>query len=329
MMDVVQASVVEPIIRAIPCSELWTERLLDECDLAPQLLEDQRGIMPLYAGERFLCALSRKLGDNAFNYRAGAGTLAGNEDEVAHIPLDFSVTGLDAAKSFVGQLDRVLTGTRFFWTLEGRTFWMLRTTGTTDWSDLWPVAQYNLSVMLTGMRRLFGHSLKPTGIRLGSDRCPEKLPDDLAGLPLQTAAPYTGLGFDIGVLVAANRPHSPGSIPSGRLPIQELSDADTATITACLRQYLYSERTDRLAERAARAFGVSLRTYQRRLSRLGTSHSHLVADARLAMAFQLLSDADRPITAISLELGYASPGDFTRFFKSRTGVTPSTYRAGV
>ena len=326
-MNVVQASVIEPIIRAIPCSELWTEHLLDECGLAPQLLEEQRGVMPLYAGERFLCALSRKLGDDTFNYRSIAGTLAGDEGEVASIPLDFSVTGLDAAKNFMSQLDSVLTGTRFFWALEGRTFWLLRTTGTTDWSDLWPVAQYNLSILLAGMRRLFGHSLRPTGIRLGSDRRPEKLPDDLAGLPLQTAAPYTGLGFDIGLLATAYTPNSPGSTPSGRSPIQELSDADA--VTGCLQQYFYSERTDRLAERAARAFGVSLRSYQRNLSRLGTTHSRLVANARLGMAFELLSDPDRSITAISVDLGYAHPGDFTRFFRSRTGVTPSTCRASL
>lgn len=329
MLHVVQSDVIEPIIRAIPRSELWTEHLLEECGLAPSLCHSQRGVMPLFAGERFLCALSRKLGDDSFNYRSLAGTPAGDEDRVANIPLDLSLTGLDAAKTFVGQCDSVLTGTRFFWALEGRTVWLLRTTGTTDWSDLWPVVQYNLSIILEGMRRLFGRSLRPTGIRVGSDRRPEKLPDDLAGLPLQTAAPHTGLGFDIGALGVAFTPHSPGSPQAAQPPMQELCDADTAAITACLRQFLCSERSDRLAERAARAFGVSLRSYQRSLSQRGTTHSRLVADARLGMAFELLSDPDRSITAISVDLGYAHPGDFTRFFKSRTGVTPGEYRADL
>lgn len=328
-MDVVKGSVIEPIIRAIPRSERWTEHLLDQCGLPPPLLEAQRGVIPLYAGERFLCELSRKLGDDAFNYRSIADTLAGGEAEVANIPIDLSLTGLDAAKKFVGECDRVLTGTRFFWALEGRIFWLLRTTGTTDWSDLWPVTQYNLSIILVGMRRLFGRSLRPTGIRLGSDRHPGKLPDDLAGVPVQTAAPYTGLGFDIGALPAAYTPYSPGSTASGRSPIQEHSITGTAGITACLRQYLHSEQTDRLAERAARAFGVSLRSYQRNLSRLGTTHSRLVADARLGMAFEFLSNPDRSITEISIDLGYAHTTDFTRFFRSRTGVTPSTYRASL
>ena len=328
-MHVVQANVIEPIITANPRSELWTERLLDECGLPPNLCYSQPGVMPLFAGERFLCAISRKLGDDTFNYRSVADTPAGEDDKVANISLDLSVTGLDAAKTFVGQCDSVLTGTRFFWALEGRTFWLLRTTGTTDWSDLWPVTQYNLSIILAGMRRLFGRSLRPTGVRLGSDRRPEKLPDDLAGVPVQTAAPYTGLGFDIGALPAAYTPYSPGSTASGRSPIQEHSIAGTAGITACLRQYLYSEQTDRLAERTARAFGVSLRSYQRNLSRLGTTHSRLVANARLGMAFELLSDPVRSIPALSVDLGYAHPGDFTRFFRSRTGVTPSTYRASL
>lgn len=327
-MHVVLANVVEPIIRANPRSELWTEHLLDECGLPPNLCYSQPGVMPLFAGERFLCAISRKLGDDTFNYRSVADTLAGEDDKVANISLDLSVTGLDAAKTFVGQCDSVLTGTRFFWTLEGRTFWLLRTTGTTVWSDNWPVAQYNLSIILAGMRRLFGRSLRPTGIRLGSDRRPEKLHDDLADLPLQTAAPYTGLGFHIGALVEAFTPHSPGSPPFGQSPMQELSDTDTAAITACLRQFLSSEKSDRLAERAARAFGMSLRAYQRSLSKLGTTHSRLIMDARLGMAFELLSDPGRSITAISVDLGYAHPGDFTRFFQSRTGVTPSTYREG-
>ena len=51
-MHVVKANVIEPIIRVIPRSDLWTEHLLDECGLAPSLYQSQRGVMPLFAGGR-------------------------------------------------------------------------------------------------------------------------------------------------------------------------------------------------------------------------------------------------------------------------------------
>ena len=97
-------------------------------------------------------------------------------------------------------------------------------------------------------------------------------------------------------------------------------------MAALLSRLILSGTTDRLSERAAQAFGMSVRSYRRHLAELGWSHRRLLADARLKLALELLSDAGLDVTEIALELGYAFPGDFTRFFRSRTGLPPSRYR---
>ena len=38
---------------------------------------------------------------------------------------------------------------------------------------------------------------------------------------------------------------------------------------------------------------------------------------------------DEPITSVALELGFSSPGNFSRFFKEHMGVSPSTFRRGA
>jgi AraC-like DNA-binding protein len=59
---------------------------------------------------------------------------------------------------------------------------------------------------------------------------------------------------------------------------------------------------------------------------MGTTHAHLLADVRLDMALGLLADDGNGVTGIAMELGYAHPGDLTRFFKARMGVSPAAFR---
>jgi AraC-like DNA-binding protein len=40
---------------------------------------------------------------------------------------------------------------------------------------------------------------------------------------------------------------------------------------------------------------------------------------------RLMQRAD-PLTSVALDLGFSTPGNFSRFFKEHMGVTPSHYR---
>ena len=69
---------------------------------------------------------------------------------------------------------------------------------------------------------------------------------------------------------------------------------------------------DASLEKIARAIGLSPRTLQRQLIERGTSFRTLIAEIRFNLACDWLSDNDMTIEAISYELGYSDPSNFTR-----------------
>jgi len=78
---------------------------------------------------------------------------------------------------------------------------------------------------------------------------------------------------------------------------------------------------------AVRAMGVSERSLQRQLRRVGTSFRHEVDAARIRAARTLLADTDQKITAIALEVGCATLQHFSALFRRMTGETPTAWRA--
>lgn len=77
----------------------------------------------------------------------------------------------------------------------------------------------------------------------------------------------------------------------------------------------------------ARAMGKSVRGIQRELDVAGTGFRELSNNLRAARAKELLQDCGLSITTISTELGYSSPANFTRAFRSATGMTPRDFRS--
>ncbi|MFT7596262.1 MAG: AraC-like DNA-binding protein [Paracoccaceae bacterium] len=330
-LDIVNASVIEPVLKALPFRPGLIESTLERSGLPASLLYQADGLVPLYAAKGFLCQIALAVGDDLFPFHSiqnDDGAVFPGELTIFNPPSGaIYLTGLDGAKDFVGKLDSAITGTRFFWTLEGGTFWVLRTAYAARLSELWPVVQYNLSAMLRGMQQLFGPDLLPTAVRTGSQPAPTRLPTALLGIPVQSGPEIAGLGFDATRLFRIGSMQRPRKKTAGPTAYQQLDGLNEATLSACILQFLQNGATDHLGRRAAAAFGMSPRTYQRRLAEMGTSHSVLRNNARFSAACQMLNDSDRSMTAISLDLGYAHSGDFTRFFRRRTGITPSQYRA--
>jgi AraC-like DNA-binding protein len=326
-LDVVNAGILEPALAGLPLSLLQTEQMLESCGLAPTLAHEPRGVIPLYAAKKFLCQVNLKLGDPNFGFdMVYKSSLQKGSDGIANIPLPDHQSGLDAAKEFVGKLDNTLTGTRYFWTLEGNTFWILRTAFGAEMSERWAIVQYNLSIVLSGMQKIYGSDLSPVAARTGSLPFTERRPEVLFGVPLQHGPERAGVGFDTTELFRRTDVQQTRLRPMAPTPFQPLEALNETFLSACLLNFLQEGSTDKLVTRAASAFGLTDRTYQRRLAEMGTSHSRLRDNARMSVAFDKLCDSSQSILSVSLDLGYANAGDFTRFFRRRSGLTPSQYR---
>jgi AraC-like DNA-binding protein len=323
-LHIVTGEAITPVLGSVPCSVESLLRISEGVGFPAAFIENPFGFVPLHATEHLLFLIQQRVGDPTFLFRSLEldAEERRNSDSVIHIPLPTGRTGFEAVAGFVQELNRRITGTRFLTAIDDDRLWVLRTTGATEWSDEWSVQQYNLTIVLTGVRRAIGHRLSPVVLRLSCLPDRIALPEELADLPVELARDSFGLAFSLSDLSRTGF-RLPGA---GRdLPGPDEPDALTAVATL-LSRLILSGTTDRLSERAAQAFGMSVRSYRRHLADLGKSHGSLLADARLKLALELLLNADLDVTEIAMELGYAFSGDFTRFFRGRTGLSPSRYR---
>ncbi|MEH6551132.1 MAG: AraC family transcriptional regulator [Pseudomonadales bacterium] len=81
-------------------------------------------------------------------------------------------------------------------------------------------------------------------------------------------------------------------------------------------------------EDVASSLNMSPRALQRRLKEIGLSYRELVDDYRRELAIVYIRQPDISQGEISYQLGFSSSSNFSRAFKSWTGVTPGQYREG-
>ncbi len=72
--------------------------------------------------------------------------------------------------------------------------------------------------------------------------------------------------------------------------------------------------------------GISVRSFQRKLSGMGLSYSGLIDVVRFENAAKRLRDTDAKIIDVAFSCGYADPAHFTRAFRRISGTTPREFR---
>ncbi len=96
------------------------------------------------------------------------------------------------------------------------------------------------------------------------------------------------------------------------------------TLKLMLPSYL-DEGTPTVAEIAEMA-GISVRSFQRKLSSLGLTYSGLLEAVRFENAAERLRNTDAKIIDVAFCSGYTDPAHFTRAFRRVSGVTPRQFR---
>ena len=79
-------------------------------------------------------------------------------------------------------------------------------------------------------------------------------------------------------------------------------------------------------ELVATAIGISVRTLQRRLHRIGATYAGVASQVRCDAALRMLKNPERRIGEVARTLGYADHPHFTRAFHRWTGLTPREFR---
>lgn len=83
----------------------------------------------------------------------------------------------------------------------------------------------------------------------------------------------------------------------------------------------------KVAEKVAEVVGLSRsRFFELFHDQLGTSPLVYWNAMRLEEALTRLNSREENMTSMAMELGFSTPGNFSRFFRDHRGVTPTTYR---
>lgn len=98
----------------------------------------------------------------------------------------------------------------------------------------------------------------------------------------------------------------------------------TGSLRQLIRVLLQAGAPD--IDQAATAAGMSVRSFQRRLTEENLNYSRLVDQVRFEAATSWLQDPSIQIIDIALELGYTDASNFTRAFKRWTGISPREFR---
>ena len=80
-------------------------------------------------------------------------------------------------------------------------------------------------------------------------------------------------------------------------------------------------------EQIARSMGVDRRTVHRRLASEGATFTDVLDDARADLARHLVEGRRHTFTEVAELLGFASPSNFSRWFRDRFDATPRQWRA--
>jgi AraC-like DNA-binding protein len=73
-------------------------------------------------------------------------------------------------------------------------------------------------------------------------------------------------------------------------------------------------------------FGMSTRSFQRKLADYGVSYLDIRNRVRSHIAKCMLAETSVPVTSIALQLGYSETSAFSRGFKMQIGQTPADFR---
>ena len=181
--------------------------------------------------------------------------------------------------------------------------------------------------LVVGFQSALGDAFQPTLIRIKPSASSKEWPSHFLGVPIESDAPETELLFARSCLAHANplrrEVSATPQLVAERERYQEDAKKSLLRNDTCswIRAHLPSGNCD-LTQLATR-LNCDKRTLQRRFEQeLSCRFSDLVDDVRAEMCLPLLESGIYPMQAIAEQLGYATSGNFSRFFQRRYGCTP-------
>jgi AraC-like DNA-binding protein len=317
-IPLVRTSSVRPVIDYLDRAAIRPARSLER---ARALLRDPRLLIPVaYAGFLFAEAQRCAAADD-FALRVGEATRLVELGEWGAL-LRESVTVAGTLRACMTTATRFNSGQRFRAVQIGNEVWFTVRITPRVTQGRAMVSQFNLMMMLEGIRLAAGPEWRPTEIHLEGPPPPHA--EELAAHAAKQIffdRPYTTIVFPADVLakrypsIAPPAPAAPEPVPAAEFEL-----ACRQIVEALLK--LGTTELPAAAEMAQ----MSERSLQRGLAGRGYTFKRLVESVRFESAVRMLEDPSTKIVEIAADLGYTDSANFTRAFRRWSGLAPRAFR---
>lgn len=187
----------------------------------------------------------------------------------------------------------------------------------------WQTEQYVVTVIMQIIELCAGSSARPTKLGLSSSDKPLEIPEPWSNIEIEWGTDYTELAMSSEVFV---RPIDNGFAAKEGVHTDRVKrPISTSDIHYLVDRQIWAGGPE--LERTAKELGISQSTLKRRLKENGHTFSEILETRRQFWAEQLLLETSKPISKIASTLGYGHAPNFSRAFKSKTGMSPRTFRA--
>jgi AraC-like DNA-binding protein len=186
------------------------------------------------------------------------------------------------------------------------------------------------AVFMNILKPFFGPDWKPHRVQFE-----HPAPADLRpyrrtfGCPVHFDQPVNAIAVATAQLQEPNPMGNPDFARYAQKFLQGLGEVAEAGTRERVRQLIRLEiATGRCSiERVAQNLGVDKRTVHRKLAEAGTTYSELLSVVREELAHRHLPGGTRPLSEVAQLLGFSELSAFSRWHRSRFGVSPSQARA--
>jgi len=204
-------------------------------------------------------------------------------------------------------------------------FWRLRVPDVRGWDGNEAAEQYTLSYMLEVVRAAAGPEWRPAAVQLESSPFGWGASSPaLTGVKKRYGQPLLAVAIPLPLLAL---PISIEPLCGPGPPGEPAGEDFESSLRQALRTFMVGGLPGQGV--VAETLGMSGRTLRRRLGEERISWRSVVQDVKFSRAAERLLEGRTSVHEVAEELGFSDAAHFTRFFRARTGVAPSRWKAHV
>jgi AraC-like DNA-binding protein len=328
-IPLLRVSILLPFIKFLNHIGSPTDRLLMQANLPTFVLNDPEALIPLY--QVFIFAEQAAQIEKI----ELLGVFVGQQTQIADLGLfghliQQTLTLYDLLNTIERMIASLNSGERVWRTEENDRVWLHHGytcpyTTKNQQSRLYAVLLYLKAIQLAA-----GDTWQPLELRLNAGYSKQLTEiEEFANVPIHFNQATDAIAIPKSLLsLPLLSPKTPLTLSTQECYHRLQTTAPVSNFSGSLQQLLQSLLQDGYPDIsvAAKAAGISVRSFQRRLAETNLNYSCLVERVRFDRAIQLLKDPNIQLIDIALELGYTDAANFTRAFKRWTSVSPREFR---